>query len=396
MTSGSSYRPVKPGDREALDSAYERWVQAQQAAIEVVRQAFGVPDNVIDLAEGYRWVTRLASLAQEWFVEKADPLHPQLFKLQDEYRKLLVDNPDVCYRMAVLDDGRRYRLFGKRGDAAYVGLTFGTPIGKGAVGGRTGTTLQLHLDQFELGPDGEVDILMGPEGAFPGPATGSAPLNTIALPPGTGQLAVRETYWDRRHDAQAELAVELVDQVAPPVLDPETLAGQLDFAALFLQFVTATALDMWRATEGNRNSLGGTSGAHHVEAQEDEVRSHSDADMTYHGGRFALGENEALVITVEPPATDFLYWGLTLSSPWMESYDYRYTVTSLNNRQAARDDDGRWRLVISPGDPGVPNWLDITGRREGYMIVRWVLAEDPPHPACEVVPLDRLRSSGRG
>ena len=64
----------------------------------------------------------------------------------------------------------------------------------------------------------------------------------------------------------------------------------------------------------------------------------------------------------------------------MESYDYRYTTTSLNNRTAARSADGDWVLVIPPTDPGVPNWLDTGGRREGYMLVRWVLADDPPHP----------------
>jgi hypothetical protein len=30
-----------------------------------------------DWAEGYRWVTRVASIALEWVVEKNDPLHPQ-------------------------------------------------------------------------------------------------------------------------------------------------------------------------------------------------------------------------------------------------------------------------------------------------------------------------------
>jgi hypothetical protein len=125
------------GDR--IDAAMSGWIEAQRDAVATMRDATGVPRTDTDLAEGYRWVTRLAALAQDWFVEKSDPLHPQLFQLQDEYRKLLVDNPDVRYLFAVLDDQRTYRLTGTRGEAAYVGLTFGTPIGKGAVGGRTGT-----------------------------------------------------------------------------------------------------------------------------------------------------------------------------------------------------------------------------------------------------------------
>ena len=38
----------------------------------------------------------------------------------------------------------------------------------------------------------------------------------------------------------------------------------------------------------------------------------------------------------------------------------------------------------------MPNWIDTGGRLEGYMIVRWVLADHPPHPTCELVPIDSL------
>jgi hypothetical protein len=112
--------------------------------------------------------------------------------------------------------------------------------------------------------------------------------------------------------------------------------------------------------------------------------------MVYHGGRWVLGDGEALVVTVAPPADEYLYWGLTIANPWMESYDYRYADSSLNNRRAVRSDDGAWRLAIAPRDPGVRNWLPTDGRLEGYMLVRWVLADAPPHPTCEVVPLDQV------
>ena len=370
-----------------LDAAWKVWTSAQDAAIETVRTADGVPRTDTDWAEGYRWVTRLSSLAQEWFIEKSDPLHPQLFQSQNEYRKLLVDNPDTRYAFCALDETRVYRLVGTRGDAAYIGLTFGTPVGKGAVGGRTGTTVQAHLDQFDLGPGGEVVILIAPPERLPDPP----PQNSIALAPGTAQLAVRETFFDRRHDVPSDLRIEIVDDVAPPILGVDEIASKIEFAGLFVQFVAQTAVTMWHDTASNVNTFGGTAGSEHVAAQEDEIRSHSNPEMTYHGGRWVLGEGEALVITVHDPPNDFLYWGLTTSTAWMESLDYRYTTTNLNNHTAQRSDDGDWRLVISPRDPGVPNWLDTGGRREGYMIVRWVLADHPPHPTCELVPIDSLK-----
>jgi hypothetical protein len=382
----SNIRAMSDAIQERLDAAWKVWIEAQEAAIETVRTADEVPRTETDIAEGYRWVTRLSSLAQEWFIEKSDPLHPQLFQSQSEYRKLLVDNPDVLYGFCTLDDTKRYRLTGSRGEAAYIGLTFGTPVGKGAVGGRTGTTVQAHLDQFELGPKGEVDILITPEDQMPDPR----PRNSIVLVPGTGQVAVRETFFDRARDTPSDLRIELVDHVPPPVLGVEELAAKMEFAGMFVQFVALTAISMWRDTASNVNSFGGTAGAEHVAAQDDEVRSHSNAEMTYHGGRWVLGEGEALVVTVHDPPTEFLYWGLTTSTAWMESLDYRYTTTNLNNHTATRSPNGDWQLVIAPRDPGVPNWLDTGGRREGYMIVRWVLADDPPHPTCELVPIDKV------
>jgi hypothetical protein len=349
-----------------------------------------VPESDVDVAEGYRWVTRLSRLALDWIVEKSDPLHPVLFTLQDEYKKLLVDNPDVHYTFCVLDDTHSYRLVGFRGECAYLGMTFGTAFGQGPVGGRTGTQTQTHIDEFELGPNGEVDILIAPASQMPDPR----PRNSVILEPGTAQLAIRETYFEKSPDKFARLRVELVPQpgevVPPPILSSEELAPKLEFAALFLAFIGKNALAMWNDAGANMNTFGGTSGAAHVEAQEDEMRTHTNAEMTYHGGRFKLKEGEALVVTVHEPDKPFLYWGLTLTSPWGESFDYRYTTTALNNKTATRSEDGTWTMVIAPSDPGVENWLDTGGRREGYMLVRWVLADGPPHPTAEVVAVEDL------
>ena len=377
---------------DRLDAAFDLWVQAQTAALDVVRQATGVPETDVNIAEGYRWVTRLSRIALDWVVEGSDPLHPQVFTLQDESKKLLVDNPDVRYLFSVLDDSRSYRLVGYRGQCAYLGMTFGTPFGQGQVGGRTGTQTQTHIDAFELGPDGEVDILIAPADKMPDPR----PRNAVVLEPGTAQLAFRETHFEKSPDRFSRLRMELVPEpgetVPPPVLSVDELAPKLEFAAMFLTFVGSTALQMWHDTDGQINTFGGTAGASHVAAQDDEVRSHSNAEMTYHGGRFRLADGEALVITVNEPEKPFLYWCLTLASPWMESFDYRYTTTNLNNMTATRSADGSWRLVVSPSDPGpgIGNWLDTGGRLEGYMIVRWVLADGPPHPSAEVVKLADL------
>lgn len=368
---------VPPEDRSRLDAAFDGWLDAQRQALAWMLDA-PVPHSAQDLAEGYRWVTRLASLAQEWFVEKNDPLHPELFVSQTPFRKLLVDNPDVTYWFCALDGARTYRLRGLRGDAAYVGLTFGTPVGAGAVGGRTGTLAQVHLGALGIPPGAEVDVWISPER----PAGAGA---WVQLHPNCGQVAIRETFHDRAAQRPSQLRVELVGEAPPPRCTADDLVPKLEFASLFLAFVGYACGEIWRGAEANVNSFGGTAGKVHVEEQDSELRSHSDADMTYHGGLFRLAEGEALEVTVHPPERPFTYWGLTVTNPWMESYDDRGRTTHLNDRTAGRNDDGTWTVVIAPEDPGRPNWIDTGGRREGYMICRWVLAEDPPHPTARVV-----------
>ena len=159
------------------------------------------------------------------------------------------------------------------------------------------------------------------------------PRNSIVLEPGTAQLAIRETHWWKTPDRLSNLRVELVGEVPPPMLSSDELAPKLEFAAMFLQFVGGTAVEMWHDAASNMNTFGGTA-VEHVAAQDDEVRSHSNAEMTYHGGRFRLEPGQALVVTVHEPDRPFLYWGLTLTSPWMESFDYRYTTTALNDKTA--------------------------------------------------------------
>lgn len=377
---------MKSESPEILRRASLRWLEAQREALDLVL-ASDHPGTPEDWAEGHRWVTRIASLALDYVVEKGDPLRPVIFHAQDEYRKLLVDNPDVDYYFAVLDDRENYVLRGRRGEAPYLGFTLGTDIFRPSQGGRTGTLSQTSIDQFELAPGGDFEIAISPERP-PGAR------NWIRLEPGTQHLAVRETFYDKKTQRASRFAIERIGAIEPPRCTPESFARQLEDAAGYLLFIVRTGIAMWAgAAMGRPNQITGASGKRHVEAQQDQVRSHSDTDMVYMGGRFQLEPGQALVLEVRPPSYDFVYWGLVLVSPWMESLDYRFRRTHTNHHQAAREADGSWTLVISPEDPGVPNWLDTGGRREGFLLLRWVLAGDaPPTPICRLADLESLRA----
>jgi hypothetical protein len=88
------------------------------------------------------------------------------------------------------------------------------------------------------------------------------------------------------------------------------------------------------------------------------------------------------------------YQGIQLGSMWYISLDYINHQTSLTADQARTDPDGRMRFVISERDPGLANWLELTGHSRGYVQVRWQrLSRDlgpDDGPQVEVVPFADL------
>jgi hypothetical protein len=68
----------------------------------------------------------------------------------------------------------------------------------------------------------------------------------------------------------------------------------------------------------------------------------------------------------------------------------------LNGFQSELDEDGVIRVVVAHRDPGIRNWLDTTGHREGFLTPRWAYSETPssddwPEISCVKVPFDELR-----
>lgn len=374
---------------KVLRRAFDGWIRAQEEAVRLMTEA-EQPETPHDWTEGYRWVTRMASMAQEWVIEKSDPMNPVIFLGQNPYRKLMGDNPDVNYHFTTLDCQQNYILSGNRGEAPYVGLAFGTDVFRSEEPGG-GTTLQKSLDDLDIAADGSFELRLGPDVSGPG---------SLRLPPGTSQLNVRETFTDRKTQRPAQLTIKREGgRDADPDPSPEALAERMETAAHFLLKVTHFCINTYGLSGFMVNELAGRGGGEHVaegqnvpedgDAENISIRSHSDADMAYYGGRWKLAEGEGLAVTIHPPEQDFVYWGLVLLNPWLESYDYLSRQTCLNNASAQPNADGSWTMVIAASDPGRSNWLDTGGRLEGMMLLRWCLAgQNPPVPTCETIKFD--------
>ena len=102
------------------------------------------------------------------------------------------------------------------------------------------------------------------------------------------------------------------------------------------------------------------------------------AEAMVHGGcLWNLAPDEALVIELSPGGAG--YWSLqNYVLHWLQPLDFVDRVTSLNPSQVHVDVDGQVRIVLAHRDPGVQNWLDTSGLREGLCSGRWIEPTTPP------------------
>jgi hypothetical protein len=112
-------------------------------------------------------------------------------------------------------------------------------------------------------------------------------------------------------------------------------------------------------------------------------------------GHFDLADDQAMIVTVPAAGKETApYQGLQLGTMWYVSLDYINHQTSLTADQARIDPDGRMRFVISERDPGVANWLELTGHTRGYVQLRWQrLTRDlgpADGPAAEIIPVSEI------
>jgi hypothetical protein len=78
-----------------------------------------------------------------------------------------------------------------------------------------------------------------------------------------------------------------------------------------------------------------------------------------------------------------------------ETTDWYNNQSSLNGAPARVDRDGILRVVVSAGDPGVPNRLDTAGYESGAIRGRWTECSANPILAVHKIPLNDVGRSLR-
>lgn len=267
-------------------------------------------------------------------------------------------SPDGIYRRCWIRDDLAYRVHGRLGNADCLLLELR----------RSQPQVVLDREDLAAGPDGTFELLLGGAGR--------------PIPPGTVGLSTRELFGDWLGARRSRLRIDCLDGGTAPRPDGNArrVAAAFDLSG---EWVRAAAIEYW--AERSRDAA-----VHPNAFAPDFIRTESKLPSVTHAW-WDLDEDEALVVELDDPQARF--WGVQLATSLWSTLEYANRQTSLNMTQAEPDLDGRYRLVLSHRDPGLPNWLDTTGLRCGIAILRLYRAEHPQVPTTRVVPVDAVAGS---
>jgi hypothetical protein len=358
-------------DKVVSGEAWAEFCDALKAAGEEVLRP-GVTDP-LDIAEGYRMLTRLLRGDLEGRLEYGYPAFPHLICTCHETIKIVAENPDNLYLGTSLAGRYDYRIWGSRGEARWLSFNTFAAGGFGS-GNRRGTGTTLHEHQLAVDDDGRFELFLSQE-----PHEG----NWLKLEPDTTSLAIRQTFLHKGTDQPADLHIERIggEGEAPPPLSPEHLVYSLAASPAYVRAITSIGASWAERNATHPNVF--------YDGQGDDTKLFKDPQIAWHMAYVTIAPDEALVVDFVPPECD--YWMLVMHNHWMETLDYRYHPVVLNSATTRRNADGSVRCVISHTDPGVPNWLSTAGHARTILGVRWVGADVVDViPDTQVVPLDSL------
>jgi hypothetical protein len=328
-----------------------------------------------EMGYGYRNLAHIVAFATGMYMN-ADREWPMFLpSLKDPPgERPLGEHPDVHYRWASVQGGRRYRITGRRGDEAYLSFT----VHRGVRGSGSEQFFDSHLNHHDLktADDGNFEIVVAtePEGD-----------NWLRLSPDANEIYARAYHFDPAHDRRATYEIEPIDPPRRQRLDTDAIAERL-------REMTRLVRDMTRAVPqplGNPNTLGDL-------WQTDTTgpsRMWSALDNVYARGVFRLEPGQALVIEGAVVPCD--YWGIQMWTPFLGSGDYRRDRVTINTAQARLGTDNSFRVALAREDPQVSglDWISTSGEHQGTFFIRWMCPSvHPPEPTCRLVDVAELRA----
>lgn len=307
------------------------------------------------------------NLADEMWFQKGDPTDPVLTNWELPYRKYGGDNPTTIYLSAPVSPDLRYRLRGPIGDAVYAGVQVYT---KGP--GFNAPSANIS-DTALLGSGREIDLLIG--GADPGDGTPWLPL--VA----DDYLVMVRLYHRFVPGGPPPITLECLD--APPGAGLPWSARADKAKEFFDEAVLSTiaVTEALRSAGVNRYPPPGAT----VKAPRYTGALFPTHDNVYDGFYLRLGPDQALRLRGKAPVARF--WSFVFYDRWFNTPDIPAHRCFLTGTDIERDADGHYEVVLSPRDPGHPNWIDTAGLTEGIFAIRYLLPQERSVPDAEVISL---------
>lgn len=253
----------------------------------------------------------------------------------------------------------------------------------GANDGRWSTGIHAVLNDLDVDvEDGNYEITVG------GEQTGR---NRLPIPPGGGRITTRHYFeWPVSAAASQTLHIPLSITAVNPPPPPPRWDDDRVAAALrrVINHVRSKTLDA-PVPEGGLPSWVSTVPNQFPTPEKPGTLGFAAADAAYSMTRFALGPDEALVITGRWP--DCRFANVCLWNRFGQMFDYVNRPVSRNRANTVLEADGSFRMILAHQDPGLPNWLDTEGRASGSIFWRFFLPEgEVETPQVEVVPFASL------
>jgi hypothetical protein len=333
------------------------------------------PDDPEYRADVYRQIMMQFSYGYFAFFH-ADAEHPDWAPLWNPVYTLQ-PNPDDIYLYCPISSDYSYRISGNRGTVKMVTFTTqlsltGFPWENDMVG-----TYYNDIDSGDLQveSDGSFELLLSTE--RPPGYDG----NWLKIASGARVLMTRYRSYDWENEVDPCMSIECLDPVPPKKrLTPDEIVERIEHMA----HMPVRATKMFYAMQNAiRDKVG-------VNTFDPVVLGGSFTRQIYLPAVFEFEDDEALIIETELPEQR-RYWNFQLNDPYFNAVEYVYRLSSTNGHFAKVSSDGKFRAVISLKDPGVPNWLDPAGFKQGTIYGRWYDCDSSPTPTLKRVKFSELR-----
>jgi hypothetical protein len=343
----------------------------------IERHVAGWPgdDRELDTFEAIRHLLRDINFGHSAYME-ADYENPAFAKMGATSRiNFQEPSPDCMYHSVILHSDYRYSITGNRGSCSVFQLAVYNGHACDLIGWKTHCLLNNFDQPDRLAPGKDVNIVLS--------RTKPADLGDalwMELPEGRSELHSRQYYGDWETQNPADLMIRMESQTFPcKLLDRET--SETRFNRL---------IDLLRVHTGFYQAAVKSHLKHGPDGIDQLVIPGAFEGTTYFPGHFRCKPDQAVIL--EMADTGSLYWNVALYQMQFENCDWWARASSYNCAQVHTDPDGRVRFVASWKDPGVPNWLDVSGRILNLVAFRHFRAPTTPmNPKIKVVPLAEVR-----